>query len=158
VDDFAYAISRLGFDSVYRCDDKNLKSKTFIRILSRALVMGGLAMEIAGSSAPCSGSEHLFCHALEEYYKEVKISHGIGVALGSVGSCIFQGRDERPLLDVLRTYGIDTNPMSYGISKDIFAGAWEKAMSTRLQRVTILNRTALNRQWLDDIYDRMAER
>ena len=67
----------MAYDSVYHCDEKNIKSKTFIRILSRALVMGGLAMEIAGSSRPSSGAEHLFCHALEEYYSDIKISHGM---------------------------------------------------------------------------------
>lgn len=157
VDDFAYAISRMSFDSVYHCDDKDLKSKTFIRILSRALVMGGLAMEIAGSSRPCSGSEHLFCHALEEYYPEIKVSHGIGVALGSVGACVFQGRDEVKLLKVLKTYGLDMNPTSYGITKDIFADAWMRASGTRPGRITILDQTQLDRMWLDEIYDRMAE-
>lgn len=156
-DDFAYAISRMSFDSVYHCDDKNVKSKTFIRILSRALVMGGLAMEIAGSSRPCSGSEHLFCHALEEYYPEIKISHGLGVALGSVGSCMFQGRDEKSLLDVLRTYEINTDPMSYGITKDIFKDVWKRASGTRPGRITILDDTELDDMWLEEIYDRMAQ-
>lgn len=157
VEDFAYAISRMSFDSVYHCDNKDITNSTFIRILSRALVMGGLAMEIAGSSRPCSGSEHLFCHALEEYYPEVKISHGMGVALGSVASCIFQGRDERPLLDVLKSYGLNTNPGSYGITEDIWVDAWDKARSVRPGRITILDDTELDREWLLEIYSRMAD-
>lgn len=156
VDDFADAIANLSFDSVFHCDEKNIKSKAFIRILSRALVMGGLAMEIANSSRPCSGSEHLFGHAIEEYYPQLKISHGIGVALGSIGACIFQGRDESRLLEVMNTLGIDTNPMTYGITKDIFADIWAKAPGTRPGRVTILDSTEMNREWLDEIYDRMA--
>lgn len=157
VNDFAYAIARMAYDSVYHCDDKSLNSKTFIRILSRALVMGGLAMEIAGSSRPSSGSEHLFCHAIEEYYPELKISHGMAVALGSVGACIFQGRDETQLVKVCREYGIDINPASYGITKDIFADAWLRAPQTRKDRHTILSTTELNSKWLDMIYDRMAD-
>lgn len=156
VDDFADAIANLSFDSVFHCDEKNIKSKAFIRILSRALVMGGLAMEIADSSRPCSGSEHLFCHAIEEYYPELKISHGIGVALGSIAACIFQGRDETKLMDVMKAYGIDYNPMTYGITKDIFYDLWTRAAGTRPGRVTILNSTSLDRTWLDQIYDRMS--
>ena len=156
MDDFAYAISRMSFDSVYHCDDKDLTSITFIRILSRALVMGGLAMEIAGSSRPCSGSEHLFCHALEEYYPEIKISHGMGVALGSIAACVFQGRDETGLMKVLKQYGLDINPMSYGITKEIWIDAWEKARGVRPGRITILDETKLDHQWLSDIYDRMV--
>ena len=158
LDDFAYAIARMSYDTVYHCDDKDLSSKTFIRILSRSLVMGGLAMEIAGSSRPSSGSEHLFCHAIEEFYPDIKISHGLAVALGSVGACIFQGRDETQLVEVCRAYGIDLDPAVYGITKDIFADAWQRAGSTRPDRYTILNSTNLNREWLDMIYDRMADK
>ena len=154
----AYAIARMSYDTVYHCDDKNLSSKTFIRILSRSLVMGGLAMEIASSSRPSSGSEHLFCHAIEEFYPDIKISHGLAVALGSVGACIFQGRDETQLVEVCRAYGIDLDPAAYGITKDIFADAWQRAVSTRPDRYTILNSTNLNREWLDMIYDRMADK
>lgn len=158
LDDFAYAIARMSYDTVYHCDDKNLSSKTFIRILSRSLVMGGLAMEIASSSRPSSGSEHLFCHAIEEFYPDIKISHGLAVAIGSVGACIFQGRDETQLVEVCRAYGIDLDPAAYGITKDIFADAWQRAGSTRPDRYTILNSTNLNREWLDMIYDRMADK
>lgn len=156
VDDFAYAIARMSYDTVYHSDQKSLTDTTFIRILSRALVMGGLAMEIAGSSRPSSGSEHLFCHAIEEFYPEIKISHGMAVALGSVGACIFQGRDEKQLIKVCDEFGLDLNPASYGITKDIFADCWFRAESTRPDRVSILSTTELNRDWLDMIYDRMA--
>lgn len=156
VDDFAYSISRMAYDTVYHCDKKDLKDPVFIRILCRSLVMGGLAMEISGDSRPSSGSEHLFAHSLEEFYPEIKISHGMATALGSVGACIFQGRDEKQLMKVCYEYGLDLNPANYGITKDIFADCWLRAASTRPDRYTILNTAELNRDWLDMIYDRMA--
>ena len=121
VDDFAYALSRMSYDSVYHCDEKNMKSRVFIRILSRALVMGGLAMEIAGSSRPCSGSEHLFAHAIEEYYPEVRISHGLGVALGTIPACIFQGQEPDGIMRFFKAHGLDFDPASYGITAEMFA-------------------------------------
>lgn len=157
VDDFAYSIASMCYDSVAYCDVTDLKNPEFVRILSRALVMGGLAMEIAGASNPSSGSEHLFCHAIEEYHPELRIAHGIGVALGSVGAAIFQGRDEQKIIGVCRKYGLSLKPSDYGIDKDIFADLWMRAASTRPGRVTILNKTQLNREWLDEIYDRMSE-
>src|SRR3972149_2514732 len=36
-----------------------------LRVLLEALISCGVAMSIAGSSRPCSGSEHLFWHALD---------------------------------------------------------------------------------------------
>lgn len=156
VDDFAYAIACMCYDSVAYCDEKKLTSKSFLKILARALVMGGLAMEIAGSSRPCSGSEHLFCHALEELHPDIKISHGFAVALGAVGAANFQGRDDTKILEVCRDYGLNLDPAAYNIDKDLFAQLWNEAASTRPDRVTILNSTELNREWLDQIYDRMA--
>ncbi len=158
INDFAYALSRMSYDSVYHCDQKDLKSRVFIRILSRALVMGGLAMEIAGSSRPCSGSEHLFAHAIEEYYPEIRISHGFSVALGSVASCIFQGQDEKGISEFYRTYGIDTDPSVYGISKEMFADIWMKARTVRPGRITVLDETPWDRKQLDEIYSRMVEK
>lgn len=155
VDDFAYSIAWMCYDSIAHFDEKNITSVAFLRTLARALVMGGLAMEIAGSSRPCSGSEHLFCHAIEEYYPQIKISHGMAVALGSVGAANFQGRDDMKMLEVCRAYGLDIDPASYGIDKDLFFEIWSRAASTRPERVTILNNTELNREWLDEIYDRM---
>ncbi len=156
VDDFAYAIASMCYDSVAHSDVKDTTSKSFLTTLARALVLGGLAMEIAGSSRPCSGSEHLFCHAIEEYHPDIKISHGYAVALGAVGAAVFQGRDDRKILEICRAYGLDLNPATYGIDKDLFAKIWGEAASTRPDRVSILNSTDLDRSWLDEIYDRMA--
>ena len=156
IEDFAYAISRMSYDSVYHCDEKDIKSRVFIRILSRALVMGGLAMEIAGSSRPCSGSEHLFAHAVEEYYPQIKITHGLAVAMGSIPACIFQGQSEKSLIGLFKMYGLDICPGSYGITRDMFADIWEKARTVRKGRITILDSTPFDRTQLDEIYDRMA--
>lgn len=156
-DDFAYALSRMSFDSVYYCDEKNMKSRVFIRILSRALVMGGLAMEIAGSSRPCSGSEHLFAHAIEEYYSQIKISHGLAVALGTIPACIFQGQDPCGIMDFFRTHGLCIAPDSYGITEEMFADMWLKARTVRTGRITILDDIRHDTVQLSEIYKRMVE-
>ena len=157
IDDFAYALSRMSYDSVYHCDAKNMKSCVFIRILSRALVKGGLALEMAGSSRPCSGSEHLFAHAIEEYYPEIKITHGLAVALGSIPACIFQGQDPSGLLSFFKTYGLNTDPSSYGITAEMFADMWLKARTVRTGRITILDDIKHDTVQLNEIYSRMVE-
>jgi glycerol-1-phosphate dehydrogenase [NAD(P)+] len=119
--------------------------------------MGGLAMEIAGSSRPCSGSEHLFAHAIEEFYPDVKISHGLAVALGTIPACIFQGQDIAGLLKFFKTYGVDINPQSYGISEEMFADMWLKARTVRTGRITILDDIKHDLAQLNEIYSRMVE-
>ncbi|MDD6810621.1 MAG: iron-containing alcohol dehydrogenase family protein [Lachnospiraceae bacterium] len=155
VDDFAYMISDMALTALCYNEEKSLKSKEFVKILTQSLVMGGLAMEIAGNSRPSSGSEHLFCHSLEENYPEIKIPHGMAVALGSVVSCILQGRNVIRLRKILEDYDIDINPMNWNITKDIFVDAWQKAAATRKERYTILNEVPLETDRLERIYEQL---
>ncbi len=159
VDDFAYMISQMAFDSVLYSEDEELKSRDFIQRLTNSLVMGGLAMEIAGSSRPSSGSEHLFCHALEEEFADkVNVPHGIATAMGSYPACIFQGRDTAKVEKIIKQYGIPVKPSQNRVTEEIFVEAWQKAAATRADRYTILNETDLSDARLKDIYRQMEDK
>ena len=155
VDDFAYMISEMAFNVIAYSEERSLKSRNFIRLLTQALVFGGLAMEIAGSSRPCSGTEHLFCHALEEFYPEIRISHGMAVAMGSIPACILQERDVMKLYRLCALFDIDINPEHYGITKEIFVDCIKRASETRKDRYTILNQAELSDERLGMIYENM---
>ena len=158
VDDFACMISHMAFDNILHSEGEELKSSDFIRRLTDALVMGGLAMEIAGSSRPSSGSEHLFCHALEENHSEqVNVPHGIATAMGSFPACIFHGRSTAKIEKMIKQYGIPVKPSVNGVTEEIFIQAWQQAASTRPDRYTILNETDLSDARLKEIYCRMEE-
>jgi len=158
VDDFAYMISKMAFNTICFTEDKDVQSKSFIKVLTQSLVMGGLAMEIAGNSRPSSGSEHLFCHALEENYSEqVALPHGIAVAMGSYCACIFQGRNIQKITKLLKEYAIPVKPSSWNITEEIFIGAWQSASATRADRYTILNETDLSCERLSALYRQMEE-
>ncbi len=158
VDDFAYMISKMAFNTICFSDQMELKSKDFIKLLTQALVMGGLAMEIAGDSRPASGSEHLFCHALEENFSEqVNVTHGIAVAMGSYGACIFQNRNIGKITRLLKQYKLPVKPSAWGITEEIFVAAWQQAAASRPDRYTILNETDLSYERLAGIYKEMEE-
>ena len=82
-------LSETAFTSLLYSEAKSLTTVPGIQMLAQSLVLSGLAMQIAGNSRPCSGSEHLFCHAMDELF-EHNIPHGILVALGSVVACRLQ--------------------------------------------------------------------
>ena len=163
VDDFAYMLSRMAFDSICFFDgghsemtENELKTNSFIRLLTQALVMGGLAMEIAGNSRPSSGSEHLFCHALEENFsEEVSIPHGIAVAMGSYPAAIFQGRNHEKIKNVIKQYRIPVRPSDNKLSRDVFIAAWQSASASRADRYTILREADLSDERLGRLYDEM---
>src|SRR5919197_4458860 len=54
------------------------------RTIIEALISAGVAACIAGSSRPCSGSEHLFSHALEYIAGNSCGLHGERVGLGTI--------------------------------------------------------------------------
>ena len=158
VDDFACMISHMACDSMLHGEMEELKSKSFIRRLTDALVMGGLAMEIAGCSRPSSGSEHLFCHALEENHSEATaVPHGIATAMGTYPACIFQGRKTDKLVRAIKRYAIPVKPSANGVTEDIFVQAWQGAAASRPDRYTILNETDLSTGRLREIYAQMEE-
>ena len=62
------------------------------------------------------------------------------------------------MIDFFGTYGLDINPVSYGITEDMFAEIWKKARTVRPGRVTILDEIGHDRVQLGEIYSRMAEK
>ena len=158
IDDFAYMISKMAFNSICYNEEKSIKSKSFIKILTQALVMGGLAMEIAGHSRPSSGAEHLFCHSLEENFADqVYVPHGIAVAMGSVPVCIFQNRNISKIKRIIHEYRLPIKPSAWKITEDIFVGAWQQAKATRPDRYTILDQTDVSDSVLRELYSMMEE-
>jgi len=59
-----------------------VRNPEFLYHLANSLLMNGLSMEIAGSSRPASGSEHLISHAYDEIAKKPSM-HGIQVGIAT---------------------------------------------------------------------------
>ena len=149
--DFAYMLSETAFTSLLYSEAKSLTTVPGIQMLAQSLVLSGLAMQIAGNSRPCSGSEHLFCHAMDELF-EHNIPHGILVALGSVVACRLQGRDHHILLDFLEAYDISVSPKTLNITEEEFIKAWMFAKEVR-KRYTILNKINLQPEIFRQMYE-----
>lgn len=117
-----------------------------IRVLVEALVSAGVAMCIAGSSRPASGSEHLFSHALD-IVAPGKALHGEQVALGTVMMLYLHGDSSwRRVRRVLRKVGLPTNAYELGVEPEKIVEALTLAHSIRPDRYTILGEKGLTRE------------
>ncbi|CDB35346.1 iron-containing alcohol dehydrogenase family protein [Phascolarctobacterium sp. ET69] len=154
--DFAYMLSETAFNSLLYSEEKSLTSIPGIKMLAQSLVLSGLSMQLAGNSRPCSGSEHLFSHAMDELFDH-NIPHGILVGMGSVVSCKLQGRDHHVVLDFLKAYDISVNPAKLGITEDMFIKAWMFAKEVRKERYTILNKINLTEELFRQLYVAMLD-
>lgn len=81
--DFASIISYNSLDLLFLKHSSDITSPDFQRSLANSLLMSGVAMEIAGSSRPASGSEHLISHALDMTADNHK-PHGMQVGVATM--------------------------------------------------------------------------
>ena len=68
--------------SVYQFMARPSRDLEGLRLLATALMLNGVAMEIAGSSRPASGSEHLISHALDQLTPR-SLLHGLQVGVAT---------------------------------------------------------------------------
>lgn len=113
-----------------------------VRTLLEALVSCGVAMSIAGNSRPCSGSEHLFSHALDSLSPNPAL-HGEQCGVGSIMMSKLHGLDWEGLRDTLRILRAPTTAEELHVSPDHVVEALVNAKEIRPDRFTILNRVNL---------------
>lgn len=82
VNDFAVMIAKKAVNSFVRTPFEDIHDDLFLRELVDSLAMSGIANEIAGSSAPTSGSEHLISHALDKMLEQPQL-HGVQVGIAT---------------------------------------------------------------------------
>jgi glycerol-1-phosphate dehydrogenase [NAD(P)+] len=113
------------------------------RMLLEALISCGVAMSIAGSSRPCSGSEHLFSHALD-IVKPSKAMHGEQCGVGSIiMTCLYGGNWKR-IRDTLKCVGAPTTAAELGVEDVDVVKALKLASTLRPERYTILQKLGLD--------------
>ena len=103
----------------------------------KALVSSGVAMSIAGSSRPASGSEHKFSHALDEIAPHPAL-HGEQCGVGTIIMMYLHGGDWQSIKIALSTIGAPTTASELGIKDGYIIDALMHAHRIRPERYTIL--------------------
>ncbi|TQN41480.1 glycerol-1-phosphate dehydrogenase [NAD(P)+] [Blastococcus colisei] len=158
-DEFSALIAEQAAESVLTTAD--LESPRALAGLARGLIMSGLAMAIAGSSRPCSGSEHLISHALDQRLDVPKNAHGLQVAFASLLTLTLQGELTDELLTTYVRLGLPTAPSALGLTGEQLLRALDEAPSTRPGRWTVLSGRSWTAPALADlmstVHARLAE-
>ncbi len=119
-----------------------LGSEEGLRIVLEALVSCGVAMGVAGTSRPCSGSAHLFSHALT-MIAEKPAMHGEQCGLGAIMMAYLHSMDWRRIRNVLQGVGAPTKASEIGVEPEHIVRALVKARDIRPERYTILDEKLL---------------
>ena len=110
--------------------------------VSKALVSSGVAMSIAGSSRPASGSEHLFSHALDKLAEKPAL-HGEQCGVGTIMMMKLHEGPWQRIKDCLLMIGAPTTARALGVKDSEVIEALVHAHEVRKDRYTILGDNGL---------------
>jgi len=143
-DDFAFLLAKYSAEHIFNLIPR-LRNDPFLRELAQSLILSGVAMEVAGSSRPCSGAEHEFSHALDYLIPNKNSLHGEQVAMGTVLTSYLRGEDFQKYKDFFRDVGLPLNYKEINVPKEKIVEALVYAPKTRLKRYTILEDIKIDR-------------
>lgn len=142
VDDFAALLSSTAHLLIEGLDLSPLGAGELPLDLARrlldGLVLSGLAMEVAGSSRPCSGSEHLISHALDAL-EPGTAPHGEQVAFGTLVATALQRGLIVDLRERLEAAGLRGALGGFGLGAARLAEIVAYGPATRPGRFTVLD-------------------
>ncbi|ODS35541.1 MAG: NAD(P)-dependent glycerol-1-phosphate dehydrogenase [Candidatus Altiarchaeales archaeon WOR_SM1_86-2] len=131
--DYASALSDMSAQIVM---ENALKIRDDVSIVVEASISSGVAIGIAGSSRPCSGSEHLFSHVLDVICPKPAL-HGEQCGVGTIMMAYLHDADWERVRDSLKEVGTPVNAKELGIDEDYIIEALTTAHKIR-DRYTIL--------------------
>ncbi|HYN97170.1 MAG TPA: iron-containing alcohol dehydrogenase family protein [Pilimelia sp.] len=154
LDGLAVTLARGGAEAVLN-HPGTIADDDFLTVLAEALIMGGIAMSVCGSSRPCSGGCHEISHAIDTMHPGTS-SHGAQVGVGAL-VCTFLRQDTarfRQLAGCLARHGLPRSPGDLGLTDEEFTAVLLRAPDTRPDRYTILEHLAMGP---DEVRERLAD-
>jgi len=141
--DYAASLAYMSAEIIFRNAKKIGKRKQdSIRTVVEALISAGVAMGIAGSSRPCSGSEHLICHALGRLMEDPPL-HGERCGVSTIFTALAHKAAWKKVKAALSSIGAPSNLSELGVDEQTFVKAVIMAPDIRPDRYTILHKLRL---------------
>ncbi|OLY93126.1 glycerol-1-phosphate dehydrogenase [NAD(P)+] [Cnuella takakiae] len=92
INDLAYMLARSAAFGLVHHETKDIRNRNFLKQVVYCQINSGLAMALAGTSRPCSGSEHLISHAIDYHDLSTNTLHGFQVGSISIFCLYLQKR------------------------------------------------------------------
>ncbi|WP_031070679.1 iron-containing alcohol dehydrogenase family protein [Streptomyces sp. NRRL WC-3742] len=153
VDGLAVAMARSAGENLLR-HPGSTQDQDLLTALAEALVLSGIAMNIAGSTRPSSGACHEISHALDVLHPKRSAQHGEQVGLGAAFASFLRGERELSglIVERLARHGLPVTAAQIGFTDAEFTEAVHYAPNTRPGRFTILEHLDLSPSAIRDAY------
>lgn len=151
VNDSAMMIAKKAVNSFVRTPFTSIHDDLFIKELLDSLAMSGIANEIAGNSAPTSGSEHLISHALDKILESPQL-HGIQVGIATYLMSLVQDHRYQRVRTILTDTGFFDYVETLPLNAADYEAAIDLAPSIKPFRHTYLHEEAYRTQAKELLY------
>lgn len=161
LNDFAVMIAKKAVNSFVRTPFQNIHEDLFLRELLDSLAMSGIANEIAGSSAPTSGSEHLISHALDKMSESPQL-HGIQVGVATYLMSRVQNHRYQRVNTIFADTGFWDYVKTLELKREDYEQAIDAAPSIKPYRHTYLHEEKYRKMakrllWEDDVLNKILK-
>lgn len=138
LNDFSMMIAKKAVNSFVRTPFETIHDDLFLKELIDSLAMSGIANEIAGSSAPTSGSEHLISHALDKMSEHPQL-HGIQVGIATYLMSLVQDHRWKRVNTIFTDTGFWDYVSTLNLDREDYLRAIDLAPSIKPHRHTYLH-------------------
>lgn len=121
-------------------------------VVTKALIVSGVSMSVAGSSRPASGSEHMISHTLDKLVPG-KALHGEQCGVATILTLYLHGGPWEQVRDALQAVGAPRTGAQLGIPRASLVQALVEAHKIRPERYTILGDKGLSREAAEKLLD-----
>lgn len=136
----ALHLARMAAHQILHCSDWRLDSPSFLKTIIYGQMLSGIAMTLAGSSRPCSGSEHLIAHALDAMGLGMDTLHGEKVGIAARFCLHLQQVSEARLETFFDHFQVSKIlPGCSGMNEDQMTAIFAQARIMRPGRTTIID-------------------
>jgi glycerol-1-phosphate dehydrogenase [NAD(P)+] len=119
-------------------------------VVVKGLISSGMAISIAGTSRPASGSEHKFSHALDIIAPKPAL-HGEQCGIGTIMMMYIHGGDWKSIKNSLKVIKAPTTAYELGIDPEYIIKALKIAHTIRKERYTILGDRGLTMEAAEEL-------
>ena len=154
-DTFAAMISESSALNLLGAADNDIKNPEFLQVLLKGLILSGIAMGVAGTSRPSSGSEHEISHAIDALYPN-RALHGEQVGVASLFTMYLQKNPHyEKVRKLFEKLDLPRKTEHINVSRKEFVESVIYAPRTRPGRYTILEHLDLKPQEIERILEKL---
>jgi glycerol-1-phosphate dehydrogenase [NAD(P)+] len=113
-------------------------------VVTKALIVSGVSMSVAGSSRPASGAEHMVSHALDKLAPG-RALHGEQCGVATIVALYLHGGAWEEVREALAQVGAPVTAKQLGVPRETLVQALLQAHTVRPERLTILGTGGLTK-------------